>query len=164
MDCFGKSNCFGILQMLDSRELEDPDGMTQSKVVVGLHGGPYDRPSWEPESTAELMDSAGQQPWELSAIIYDVCFLIVLSALAVGQLTLLCRGISRCIDYLSKRFFLGNKMAEMAVDDWNKIHIAQYTPSHVEYLKGGSEDYELHVEDYRELLRILTFVDEQSFT
>ncbi|KAA0186703.1 hypothetical protein FBUS_03697 [Fasciolopsis buskii] len=129
-----------------------------------MHGGPYHRPSWEPQSTAELLGLAGQQPWELSAIIYDVCFIIVLGALAVGQLTLLFRGIGRLIDYLSKRFFLGNKLAEMPVDDWNKIHIAEYTPSHVEYMKGGAEDYELHIEDYRELSRLLRFVDEQSCT
>uniref|UniRef100_A0A183BCK0 ABC transmembrane type-1 domain-containing protein n=1 Tax=Echinostoma caproni TaxID=27848 RepID=A0A183BCK0_9TREM len=111
-----------------------------------------------------LISSVQQQPWELSAIIYDVCFFIILGALAVGQLTMLFRGLGRCVDYLSKRFFLGQKLADMVVEDWNKVHIARYTPDQVEYLKGGTEEYRLHVEDYRELLRLLTFVDEQSFT
>ncbi|KAF8569091.1 hypothetical protein P879_02186 [Paragonimus westermani] len=136
------------------------DPLKDINVIVGLYGGPYSKPSWEPE----VLTSVNKPPWGFSSLIYDVVFYLLLAVILIGQLMLLAREARKVFDYLVNRFFFGRKLRELKTEDWNQIHINKYTPFQVDYVKGNTEDYRLHTEDYRELLGLLNFVGEQSGT
>ncbi|KAG5442442.1 hypothetical protein CSKR_113756 [Clonorchis sinensis] len=139
------------------------DPLADTNVLLGLYGGPYNQSTWDPIVDMLLADE-NRPAWEFSALIYKVCLYIVLAALLIGQLLLLAREARKVIEYLIKRFFLGRKMTEFHVEDWNQIHLNRYTPFQVDYVKGSTEDYRLRLEDYRELLRMLSFIETHGGT
>ncbi|CAL8071745.1 unnamed protein product [Calicophoron daubneyi] len=139
---------------------EYPESMAKSPDVLSFYGGPYDKSTWEPEPIQTSLSGDFTNTWELSVIIYDVFFIVLMAALLLGQLTLLYRGACHLYEYLTNRFFLGQKLADFKVEDWNKVHILRYTNNQVDYVGGDTDEYEFHTEDYQELARVLNFVDE----
>ncbi|TGZ52040.1 hypothetical protein CRM22_010701 [Opisthorchis felineus] len=140
-----------------------PDPLADTNVLLGLYGGPYNQSTWDPIVDTLLADE-NKPPWEFSALIYQVFLYIMLAALLIGQALLLAREARKVIEHLIKRFFLGRKMTEFRVEDWNQIHLSRYTPFQVDYVKGSTEDYRLRLEDYRELLRMLSFIETHGGT
>ncbi|KAA3678497.1 uncharacterized protein DEA37_0007662 [Paragonimus westermani] len=138
----------------------EPDPLKDINFLMGLYGGPYSKPSWEPE----VLTSVNKPPWGFTSLLYDVVFYVLLAVILIAQLTLLTREALKVFDYLVKRFFFGRKLTELKMEDWNHIHINKYTPFQVDYVNGNTEYYRLHREDYRELLGLLNFVAEQSGT
>ncbi|KAF7231952.1 hypothetical protein EG68_03919 [Paragonimus skrjabini miyazakii] len=151
-------------EVLSTDDSGEADPLKDINVLMGLYGGPDSKPSWEPEPIHQMLTSVNKPPWEFSSLIYDVVFYILLAAILIGQLMLLAREARKVFDHLVKKFFLGRKLTEFTMEDWNQIHINKYTPFQVDYVKGNTEDYRLHIEDYRELLGLLNFVGEQSGT
>ncbi|CAH8825231.1 unnamed protein product, partial [Trichobilharzia szidati] len=102
------------------------------------------------------------QPWELSTLIFDTCFYAILAIIILGQILIIYRACYKFFGHLFRKFILTETSQSLELEDWNKIHIAKYTPNSVEYVKESPEKYYFLAEDYKELLRILNFIDEHS--
>ncbi|CAH8440800.1 unnamed protein product [Heterobilharzia americana] len=143
--------------------MQTAEDQAEKNAFINLKGGPNEHLLWDPEPIHPVIPVIKSQPWELSTLLLDSCFYAVLAIILLGQILILYRAFYKLCGYLMRKFVLAETSSHsMELEDWNKIHIAKYTPNTVEYVKQPPEKYNFLAEDYKELLRILNFIDEQS--
>ncbi|CAH8434127.1 unnamed protein product [Schistosoma rodhaini] len=135
---------------------------TEIDALVKLKGGPEGNLSWDPEPTLPIIPMVRSQSWELSTLIFDTCFYFILTIIILGKVVIIYRKFYKLCNYLLRRLIFIDTTSSMEPEDWNKTHIHNYTSNIVEYIQQSPETYKLFIEDYKELLKILNFIDEYS--
>ncbi|CAH8435827.1 unnamed protein product [Schistosoma margrebowiei] len=130
--------------------------------LIKLKGGPEDNLSWDPEPTLPIIPMVRSQSWDLSTLIFNTFFYTILTIIILGKVVIIYRIFCKFCKHLLRRLILIDTTSSMEPEDWNKIHIHNYTSNTVEYIQQSPESYRLFTEDYKELLKILNFIDEYS--
>ncbi|CAH8430454.1 unnamed protein product [Schistosoma turkestanicum] len=142
--------------------MKGPEIQTEVDFLVKLKGGPGGNQSWDPEPALLIIPIVKSDSVELSTILFDACFYIILAILILGKIFVIYRYLYKLCNCILRRLFLSDPTSSVEPEDWNKTSINDYTSNTVEYILQSPEEQKLFTDDYKELMKVLNFVDEHS--
>ncbi|KAH8855679.1 hypothetical protein KSF78_0002111, partial [Schistosoma japonicum] len=99
---------------------------------------------------------------ELSILILNTCFYMIITIILLGKIFIIYRKCYQFSNYLLRRFISMKTSTSLQLNNLNEMYIRQCSTDEIEYLEQSSEKYQDFIEDYKELLKLLNFIDEYS--
>ncbi|TNN16572.1 hypothetical protein EWB00_000246 [Schistosoma japonicum] len=147
-------------KQLEMKIVEDE---AEINALISLKGGPEGNLLWDPEPILPKISMNKSSPSsELSILILNTCFYMIITIILLGKIFIIYRKCYQFSNYLLRRFISMKTSTSLQLNNLNEMYIRQCSTDEIEYLEQSSEKYQDFIEDYKELLKLLNFIDEYS--
>ncbi|KAK4473239.1 hypothetical protein MN116_004412 [Schistosoma mekongi] len=130
--------------------------------LINLIGGPKGNLLWDPEPILSKISMNQSPSSELSTLILDTCFYMIIIIILFGKIFIIYRKYYQLSNYLLRRFISIETSTSSQSENLNEMHTRQCSTNEEECIEQSPEKYQDFIEDYKELLKLLNFIYEYS--